>query len=114
MDDDDDDLKPERWTFLPGDTLGGHRVVVDDRDREVVLVLSLGPDDEDAARRGRLVAAAPDLVAALKAGLAPNALNCGFGGQADDPGLCCCGRPKAYHWKAMAREALTKATGGRS
>lgn len=63
---------------------------------------------ETRQANARLAAAAPDLLAALRAGLSERALNCSFSGQADDPFICCCGKPKTYHWKAMAREAIAK------
>ncbi len=52
------------------------------------------------------VSAYPGVVNALQRGLHPGALSCGFSGQADDDQVCCCGKPKAYHWKVKARAAL--------
>ena len=46
------------------------------------------------------------LVEAARAGLAPNALNCVFYPQADDDAICCCGKPKLYHWKNKAKQAI--------
>ena len=49
------------------------------------------------------------LVDALQRALSDRALVCNFHAQADDPEGCCCGKPKAYHWKPVALAAIAKA-----
>ncbi len=65
----------------------------------------------DMEADARVKDAAHDLLAALKRGLEPNALTCSFAPQADDDHACCCGRPRAYHWKAQARDVIARAEG---
>jgi hypothetical protein len=63
---DDEAPAPERWHLAPGDTLSGHRAVCDEGGREVAIVLAMEPGDEDATRRARLIAAAPDALRVIR------------------------------------------------
>lgn len=49
---------------------------------------------------------------ALRDGLAERALTCAFHAQADDDSVCCCGKPRGYHWKFAARAALADSGSG--
>jgi hypothetical protein len=76
--------------------------VVNARDYDAVLA-----NRDSTVERLRIVAAQRDqLVAALMRGLEEGALNCKFYPQADDDAVCCCGKARAYHWKADARALL--------
>ncbi len=60
----------------------------------------------------KLTAQRDKLLAMVERAIDPSALLCGFGAQADDPALCCCGKPKAYHWKPDARRLVEECRNG--
>jgi len=96
---------PGPWRAEPADMFGDHNIVLakgDDDSRAIAAVVSNMRDPQEVAANARLIAAAPDMLAALEALV-----------EGVDRLL---GKPEPYECDdgalAAARAAILKATGG--
>jgi hypothetical protein len=107
-------------TPRPWRVLNTNGLVIESGDGNIGLMNLARPSAESEANaalivecvnsHSALLAQNAELVKALERGLEERALNCNFHAQADDDAICCCGKARAYHWKADARAALAGVT----